>query len=168
MRREVAFFDRNKTGELVNRLSADSQLVSQTITQQVSDGLRSTVMAVAGVGQTLIITFLLGSCVHFFLFVGMMLFMSPQLALVGLGVVPPVAAWAVVTGRKVKAASRRVQDSTAAATDLAEERISNVRTVNAFARQSAEVEAFADRMRTVLDVSSKEAWLHARYYGMVG
>ncbi len=62
MRREVAFFDRNKTGELVNRLSADSQLVSQTLTQQVSDGLRSTVMAVAGVGQSHYV-FLLGTCV---------------------------------------------------------------------------------------------------------
>jgi hypothetical protein len=33
------------------RLSADSQLVSQTITQQVSDGLRSSVMTAAGVGK---------------------------------------------------------------------------------------------------------------------
>ena len=36
MRQRISFFDQNKTGELVNRLSADSQLVSQTITQQVS------------------------------------------------------------------------------------------------------------------------------------
>ena len=35
MRQRISFFDQNKTGELVNRLSADSQLVSQTITQQV-------------------------------------------------------------------------------------------------------------------------------------
>jgi len=36
IRQETAFFDKNKTGELINRLSADSQLVSQTVTQQVS------------------------------------------------------------------------------------------------------------------------------------
>ncbi len=35
MKQRVAFFDANKTGELVNRLSADSQVVSSTITQQV-------------------------------------------------------------------------------------------------------------------------------------
>ena len=51
MTKNVTFFDKNKTGELVNRLSADSQLVSQTITQQVSDGLRSLVMTSAGVGK---------------------------------------------------------------------------------------------------------------------
>ena len=39
-RQEVAFFDKNKTGELVNRLSADTLVMSQAISQQVSDGLR--------------------------------------------------------------------------------------------------------------------------------
>jgi ATP-binding cassette subfamily B (MDR/TAP) protein 10 len=38
IRQETAFFDKNKTGELINRLSADSQLVSQTVTQQVRPG----------------------------------------------------------------------------------------------------------------------------------
>jgi ABC-type multidrug transport system fused ATPase/permease subunit len=38
IRQETAFFDKNKTGELINRLSADSQLVSQTVTQQVRVG----------------------------------------------------------------------------------------------------------------------------------
>ncbi len=50
-KQEVAFFDRNKTGELVNRLSADSLLVGQTLTQQLSDGLRSVAMTSAGVGN---------------------------------------------------------------------------------------------------------------------
>ena len=38
--------------------------------------------------------------------IGMMFYMSPQLALVSLGVVPPVAAWGVVMGRKVRSTSR--------------------------------------------------------------
>ena len=39
----------------------------------------------------------------------MMFFMSPQLAMVGLGIVPPVALWAVFMGRKVKGVSKQVQ-----------------------------------------------------------
>ena len=73
VKQETAFFDKTKTGELINRLSADTQLVSQAVTTQISDGLRSTLMTSAGIG--------------------MMFFMSPQLALVSLGVVPPVALW---------------------------------------------------------------------------
>ena len=59
--KDTAFFDKNKTGELINRLSADTQLVSLTVTQQVSDGLRSSIMTLAGAG--------------------MMFFMSPQVML---------------------------------------------------------------------------------------
>lgn len=51
MHQETAFFDHTKTGELVNRLSADTALVSQAVTANISDGLRSTVMALAGVGM---------------------------------------------------------------------------------------------------------------------
>ncbi|CAL4129641.1 unnamed protein product, partial [Meganyctiphanes norvegica] len=51
MSQEIAFFDTNKTGELVNRLSADTSLVSQAVTMNISDGLRSTIMALAGVGM---------------------------------------------------------------------------------------------------------------------
>jgi ATP-binding cassette subfamily B (MDR/TAP) protein 10 len=51
MKQEIAFFDKNKTGELVNRLSADTSLVSQSVTMNISDGLRSTVMVVAGVSM---------------------------------------------------------------------------------------------------------------------
>ena len=64
VRQETAFFDKTKTGELINRLSADTQLVSQAVTQQVSDGLRASLMTTAGIG--------------------MMFFMSPQLAMVGI------------------------------------------------------------------------------------
>jgi ATP-binding cassette subfamily B (MDR/TAP) protein 10 len=51
VKQEVAFFDKNKTGELVNRLSADTSLVSQSVTMNISDGLRSAVMVVAGVSM---------------------------------------------------------------------------------------------------------------------
>jgi len=46
---ETAYFDRHKTGEIINRLSSDCLLVSQTITTNVSDGLRSTIMVASGV-----------------------------------------------------------------------------------------------------------------------
>jgi ATP-binding cassette, subfamily B (MDR/TAP), member 10 len=48
VRQETAFFDKNKTGELINRLSADSQLVSQTVTQQVRQLIRLSAEKSAG------------------------------------------------------------------------------------------------------------------------
>ncbi|KAK7012586.1 ATP-binding cassette sub- B member 10, mitochondrial, partial [Halocaridina rubra] len=51
MKQEIAFFDTNNTGELVNRLSADTSLVSQSLTMNISDGLRSLAMTIAGVSM---------------------------------------------------------------------------------------------------------------------
>jgi len=112
---ETAYFDRHKTGELINRLSSDCLLVSQTVTTNISDGLRSTIMVASGIS--------------------FMFFVSPKLALIGLSIVPPIAALAVVYGRFVRKITRSVQDSLAASNQVAEERISNIRTVKAFSQE---------------------------------
>lgn len=71
MNQEMAFFDRNKTGELINRLSSDTEVVGQSISQNLSDGLRSVMQAIGGVS--------------------MMMYVSPTLGVIGLSVIPPVS-----------------------------------------------------------------------------
>ena len=51
MRQEMAFFDKTKTGELVNRLSTDTYLVGESITHNITDGLKAGATAVGGVGM---------------------------------------------------------------------------------------------------------------------
>lgn len=51
MRQEAAWFSKTSTGELVNRLSADTQLVGRNLSENVSDGLRSLFMVGAGTGM---------------------------------------------------------------------------------------------------------------------
>lgn len=51
VRQEIGFFDKNKTGELINRLSTDTSLVGRSITMNVSDGLRAVAQGVGGVGM---------------------------------------------------------------------------------------------------------------------
>ena len=51
LRQEVGFFDRTRTGELINRLSADSTLVGRSVTDNLSDGLRAVAQAAAGVSM---------------------------------------------------------------------------------------------------------------------
>ena len=148
VKQDTAFFDKNKTGELLNRLSADTQLVSLTVTQQVSDGLRSGMMTLAGVG--------------------MMVYMSPQLAMVGLAIVPPVSVFAIVMGRRVRGVSRELQDSLAASTEMAEEKLSNIRTVRAFAMERREINSYRVTMDNVLQKAYKEAMINAKFYGTTG
>lgn len=51
LRQEVAFFDKTSTGELVNRLSADTVLLGRSVTENLSDGLRAVAQASVGTGM---------------------------------------------------------------------------------------------------------------------
>ncbi|KAI7815559.1 ABC subfamily B member [Rhyzopertha dominica] len=148
LRQEQGWFDSKPTGELVNRLSSDTQIVGQALTSNISDGLRSSIMVIAGTG--------------------MMFYMSPKLAMVGLAIVPPVAVVAVLYGRFVRKITRQVQDSLAEATRIAEERISNVRTVKTFSKEPREMNTYKTAVEHVLKLGYKEAKARAVFYGMTG
>lgn len=51
LRQEVAFFDKTRTGELINRLSSDTALLGRSITENLSDGLRAGAQASIGIGM---------------------------------------------------------------------------------------------------------------------
>lgn len=148
VRQEVGFFDKTRTGELINRLSADTTIVGRSLTDNLSDGLRS--VAQAGVG------------------VSMMFYVSPSLAAFVLMIVPPMAVLAVIYGRYLRSISKRTQDSLAKATQLAEERISNMRTVRAFGKEKSEVQKYTERIGHVFQLAKQEALLRAGFFGMTG
>ncbi|KAG7236030.1 hypothetical protein INR49_001430 [Caranx melampygus] len=148
LRQEVAFFDKNRTGELINRLSADTAVVGSSITHNLSDGLRAVAQAGAGVS--------------------MMFYVSPSLASFVLLIVPPVAILAVGYGRYLRSIAKRTQDALAQATQLAEERISNLRTVRAFGKELSEVNMYAKKADEVLSLAKKEAVLRAGFFGVTG
>ncbi|CAG9788382.1 unnamed protein product [Diatraea saccharalis] len=148
MRQEPAWFSKTSTGELVNRLSTDTQLVGRNLSENVSDGLRSLFMVGAGTG--------------------MMFYMSPSLAMIGLCVVPPVSMLAVAYGRFVRGITRQLQDTLAETSELAEEKISNIKTVKAFSKEKQECEAYAKRIENILKLAYKESLAVGSFYGMTG
>lgn len=51
LQQETAFFDKTRTGELINRLSSDTALLGRSLTENLSDGLRAGAQASVGVGM---------------------------------------------------------------------------------------------------------------------
>ena len=98
----------------------------------------------------------------------MMFYMSPQLALVGLSVVPPVVGSAILYGRFVKRISKDVQDSLASLNTTAEERISNIRTVKSFAQEINEIEKYSMKLQELLAICYKESFFRGIFFGMSG
>uniref|UniRef100_H0WUU0 ATP-binding cassette sub-family B member 10, mitochondrial n=1 Tax=Otolemur garnettii TaxID=30611 RepID=H0WUU0_OTOGA len=148
LRQEVAFFDKTRTGELINRLSSDTALLGRSVTENLSDGLRAGAQASVGIS--------------------MMFFVSPNLATFVLSVVPPVSIIAVIYGRYLRKLTKVTQDSLAEATQLAEERIGNVRTVRAFGKEMTEIEKYASKVDHVMQLARKEAFARAGFFGATG
>lgn len=148
MQQEIAFFDRNRTGDLITRLSSDTALVGMSLTQNISDGLRSAIAVSGGVG--------------------MMLYTSPQLSLVGLSVVPPVAVISFAFAGRLRQVAADVQTQLAQSSAIAEEQLSNIRTVRAFTKESFEMNRYAEGLSRLLDKVNTETWLRAVFFGCTG
>lgn len=93
--------------------------------------------------------------------------MSTELALVGLATVPPIAGLSIIYGRYIRKFVISIQDALAQATQVAEERISNIRTVRAFAQESKECKAYHEKISNVLNLMYKESLMKGIFFGAV-
>lgn len=148
MRQDVAFFDERRTGELTNRLASDTTVLQNTVTVNVSMALRHALGAIGAIG--------------------MLVWMSPELAGVSMAVVPFVAIGAALYGRVIRRLSRLVQDALAASTEVAEEAIAGVRTVRAYAKESSEVDRYGERVDASYDLAAKRALAIGGFQGITG
>jgi len=121
---EVAFFDAQRTGDLTSRLSSDTASLQGLLSSQLSMALRNVVQVVGGLA--------------------LLVYTSPRLTGVMLLVVPAVAIGAVFYGRKIRALAKKYQDALADAGHVAEESLSAIRTVRAFAAEEAEVRRYGE------------------------
>ena len=145
---EVAFFDGQQTGQLMSRATVDLQAVRFFL------------------GYGLI--FIAQSAITIFVAAGVMLAVNPGLA--GIALFPtPFVLWAAYRyGRRNRPASQEVQQRIAELTAEAEESISGVRLVKAFAREERQLTRFSHATRRVFDQSMVSTRLRAFYNPFIG
>lgn len=148
VRQEVGFFDAQRTGELLNRLSADTGILQNSVTVNISMALRFGLQAI-------------GSLVVLF-------WTSWKLTGLMLGVVPFVAIGAVLFARSVRSLSKQTQDALAGATSVAEETLGNIRTVRSFAREDQEVRRYDAKVEEAFDLGRKLALTYGAFQGAMG
>lgn len=145
---EIAFFDRHRTGELTNRLASDTAVLQNTVTVNLSMLLRFSIMSIGATG---------------FLF-----YTSWRLTLVTLALVPIAVGTATLVGRRLRRVSRDMQDALARSNEVAEETLSGIRTVRAFAREAHESLRFGRAVEHSFLVAKRRAKLVAYMRGGVG
>jgi ATP-binding cassette subfamily B protein len=120
---DQAFYESTRTGELVSRLAADTELVQTVVGSTLSIALRSVVTLIGG-AIAMILT-------------------SPRLAGFTVLVIPAVVLPIVIFGRRVSRLSRESQDRIADASAIASEALNAVHTVQAYTREPQEGTRYA-------------------------
>ncbi|XP_037673279.1 ATP-binding cassette sub-family B member 9 isoform X2 [Choloepus didactylus] len=140
---EMSFFDENRTGDLISRLTSDTTMVSDLVSQNINVFLRNAVK-VTGV-------------------VVFMFSLSWQLSLVTFTGFPIIMMVSDVYGKYYKRLSKEVQSALARASNTAEETISAMRTVRSFANEEEEAEVYARKLQQVYKLNRKEAAAYTSY-----
>ncbi len=141
----AGFHDRTRSGELISRLSADSELLRNVVSTSMSVALRSTITVIGGL---------------------VMLFVtSPGLASFALLGIPVAVLPIVLGSRRLGKASRASQDRVADANALASETLGAVATVQAHAREPYERDRFGAAVDVAVETARKriraQAWVTA-------
>lgn len=142
------FFDANRVGDLISRLGSDTIIVGKAITQNLSDGLRSMVAGAAGFA--------------------MMGYVSLKLTGILATIGPLIAVSAFVAGRQLRNLSRKIQKNLGTLTKVAEERLGNVRTAQAFAGEVTEAGRYNRQIKRIFALGKKEAYVAATFFGVTG
>ncbi|XP_030348574.1 mitochondrial potassium channel ATP-binding subunit [Strigops habroptila] len=135
LQQDVAFFDANRTGQLVNRLTADIQEFKSSFKLAISQGLRSSTQTA-------------GCFVSLYL-------LSPKLTGLLLVALPVLVAAGALIGAFLRSLSRRAQEQVAKATGVADEALGNVRTVRAFAMEDRQAGLYCAEV-------DRAGWLNER------
>jgi ATP-binding cassette subfamily B protein len=135
------FFEAQRTGEVVSRLTADTTQIKAAFSSTASIALRNAVM-------------LIGTIV-------MMVATSPKLAGLSLMALPLVVLPLVVYGRKVRNLSRNAQDTLASSAAFAQERLQAVSTVQSNLQEQASRNAFAVSTEQAFSAAARRTFARA-------
>ena len=138
---DQAFFERTRAGELLSRMSADTELLRGMVASSISVALRSAITV-------------LGSAV-------MLAITSPRLAASALIGIPLVVLPLVLSGRRVRGASRDNQDRIADANARAGETLGAMHTVQSYAREAFEADRFSQAVFRSLQAARKRIRLQS-------
>ena len=119
---EIGMFDVTKTGELVNRLSADTTILKSACTTEVAETLQSIIQVIISVGYVF--------------------YLSWKLTLIVLSVLPVIIIVGWFYGQYYQKQSKITQDRLAEATTVAQESISLVRTVKSFSQEQYQCDKY--------------------------
>lgn len=130
---EPNYFETNRSGELMSRLTTDTTLLQSIMGSSLSFALRSFLMMLGGLV--------------------MLLLTNIKLTIVVFGALPLILLPVLIFGKRVRKLSRDSQDTIADVGTYAGEILQQIKTVQSYTRESTERSAFAQEVEKAFDVA---------------
>ena len=143
----MAFFDKNRAGELISRISNDVSTLQQTLSVTLAELIRQTIILIVGV----IVIF----------------FTTPSLSGFMLATFPVIIVSAMIFGRFIRKLSRKTQDQLADANVIVEETIQSVQSVKSFTSELFEIARYRKSMKGVVNTALKVAGYRAAFISFI-
>jgi subfamily B ATP-binding cassette protein MsbA len=141
------FFAERKTGELVSRLTTDIGLLQGTLSHQIAEFSRQILTLAGGITMLVIV--------------------QPRLTLTALGAVPVAVGAIFFFGRRLRRMSTGVQDRIAEATALAEEALSQIRTVQSYVQEDQERRRYGGKIAEAVTAAITRARVRGVFFAVI-
>ncbi|MFT5823087.1 MAG: ABC-type multidrug transport system fused ATPase/permease subunit [Crocinitomix sp.] len=149
----INFFNKNKVGELTSRIATDINLLQETLNTTIAEFFRQFVTIAIALGY--------------------ILFISWELALWMLAVVPVLAIVAIIFGRYIRGLSKSAQDESAKSNSILEEVLTGIVNVKAFTNERYESKRYSKRVFNIMGLNIKSGLMRGAFvsfiiFGMFG
>ena len=146
LRQDIQFFDGRDVGEITTRLWADVPPLEHALGEELAEALKNVIVVIGGLV--------------------LLLYTSPQLTLLMLLGLPPIALASSWLGRRVKAMAGEAQNALGDAGAAATEVLAGVRTVRAFGQEAAEERRFARQLGRAFDSAKRRVKARSLFAGV--
>jgi ATP-binding cassette, subfamily B, bacterial len=133
-----SFYEGQKTGEVVSRLTADTTQIKSAFSSTASIALRNIVMLTGALS--------------------LMIYTSPHLSGLAALTIPAVVLPLVFYGRRVRALSRKAQDTLANSAAFAQERLSGISAIQSNTQEKAATKAFSTATIEAFEAAQKRTF----------
>ena len=146
LRQDIQFFDGRDVGEITTRLWTDVPPLEHALGEELAEALKNVIVVIGGLV--------------------LLLYTSPQLTLLMLLGMPPIALASSWLGRRVKAMASDAQKAQGEAGAAASEVLAGVRTVRAFGQEPAEGRRFASQLARAFESAKRRVKARALFAGI--
>ena len=143
----MTYFNKNKVGELTSRIATDINLLRDTLNTTIAELFRQLI----GIAVAL----------------GVIFYISWELALWMLAVVPVLAVVAIVFGRYIRKLSKNAQAESAVSNSILEEVLSGIFNVKAFTNEAYESKRYGSKIGSVLSLNIKSGLMRGLFISFI-